>query len=388
MSSNWNKGFKKLMKNRWAAYTFALCSAVVLYLALSHIGILFVAISALIGFISPVIYGIVIAYLINPLINIFEYKVFKKIKNENAKHTVSVAVGLILVFSLLGLLIGTLIPSLIDSFSSITGNFDNYWTTLNQFTEENADVFRKYNIDLAKMTRSWQQLLTDGVKIITDNIASIVVASQAVGQSATNFLLGLILAIYFLLAKKSLLKGFRRFRGLVLDDVTLEAHDRFFYRCHKILGQFIGFDILDGIIVGVINAVLMLIFRMPSVALISVIVGVTNLIPTFGPIIGAALGAVILVLTNPVQALIFLIFTVVIQIFDGYILKPKMFGESFGVPAVWILIYIIVGGKMFGIVGILLAIPFAAIVSFVYEENIIPWLTYRKEARENKVNKE
>jgi predicted PurR-regulated permease PerM len=126
----------------------------------------------------------------------------------------------------------------------------------------------------------------------------------------------------------------------------------------------------------------MMIAGMPFVSLISVIVGVTNLMPTFGPMIGAAIGAFILVLVEPMHALAFLIFTLVLQLLDGYILKPKLFGGSLGVPAAWILISIVVGGKLFGVVGIVLAIPFSAIVVFVFEELLMPLLLSRKARNE------
>ncbi len=102
--------------------------------------------------------------------------------------------------------------------------------------------------------------------------------------------------------------------------------------------------------------------------MISVVVGLTNLAPTFGPVIGAAIGAFILLLVNPWYALYFLIFTVIIQIIDGYILKPRLFGGALGVPGVVVLICIIIGGRLFGIWGVLLAIPFAAIASFLVKE--------------------
>ena len=167
-----------------------------------------------------------------------------------------------------------------------------------------------------------------------------------------------------------------------MSDKSYKAHNAFWKKCHEILIRFIGFDILEGIIVGLINAILMIIFRMPYISLISVIVGVTNLLPTFGPIIGALIGAFILVLVDPMAALIFLIFTMVIQLFDGYILKPRLFSDSLGVPAAWILISIVVGGKLFGAAGIILAIPFAAIISFIYEELFLPLLLKRKDKNE------
>lgn len=116
---------------------------------------------------------------------------------------------------------------------------------------------------------------------------------------------------------------------------------------------------------------------MPYSVLISLVVGVTNLAPTFGPIVGAVIGAFILVLVNPWHAFWFLVFTIILQTLDGYVIKPKLFGNTLGISSVWILIAIIVFGRIFGIVGVLLAIPFAAIIDFTYRELFIVWLEKR-----------
>ena len=115
----------------------------------------------------------------------------------------------------------------------------------------------------------------------------------------------------------------------------------------------------------------MVIMGMPYVAIISAIVGVTNLAPTFGPMVGAIIGAFILVLVKPWYALAFLLFTLVLQTIDGYVIKPRLFGEQLGVSSVWILISLVIGGRLIGVAGILLAIPFAAIADFVYHDYII-----------------
>ena len=123
----------------------------------------------------------------------------------------------------------------------------------------------------------------------------------------------------------------------------------------------------------------MVVAGMPYVAIISVVVGVTNLAPTFGPMIGAVIGAFILVLVKPWYALLFLIFTLILQTLDGYVIKPRLFGEQLGVSAVWILISLVIGGRLLGVPGILLAIPFAAIVDFVYQDYVIKWLETQNE---------
>ena len=154
----------------------------------------------------------------------------------------------------------------------------------------------------------------------------------------------------------------------------------FILRCDTILVNYIVQSLLDGLIVGVVNAIFMAFCRMPYIGLISVVVGITNLIPNFGPIIGAVIGGFILLLVNPMQALMFLVFTLVLQFVDGYILKPKLFSNSLGVSGLLILISTIVLGNMFGILGILLSIPAAAVLSFAYNDYFVPW----KEKRNNR----
>ena len=142
------------------------------------------------------------------------------------------------------------------------------------------------------------------------------------------------------------------------------------------------FNLLDALVIGCINAMFMAIAGIPYVGLVSFIVGVTNLIPTFGPIIGAVIGALLLALVKLRYAIIFLIFTVVLQICDGYLVKPKLFGTSLGVSSLWILVGVVVGGRMFGTAGMLLAIPAVAIIDDLYSDYFMPWLERRARRRE------
>ena len=149
-------------------------------------------------------------------------------------------------------------------------------------------------------------------------------------------------------------------------------------KCDRIMTRYIAFNVLDSAIVGSVNAVFMLILGMPYAGLVSFIVAVTNLIPTFGPVVGGAIGAFILFLAKPWYALAFIAFCVAVQLLDGYIIKPKLFGDSLGVSGMWILIGVIVGGRMFGAVGMLLAIPAVAILEFLYRDYLLPYLEKRR----------
>ena len=376
------KKLKELLEKNWFAYTFAACVGVVLYVLLTHMDGIGNFFSAFKDVLSPVLCGAVMAYLMNPLCNYFEKKIFRKIKKDKVKHSIAVITTVLLVMIAIALLFVALIPSLVQSVSVLVSNIPSYIDNLESNIDKMSVNLMRFGIDTDQIKKSIEKSLSDLFTVIPQNIGTILSTSVSVGSSLFNLLIGFILAVYFLSGKEGFRSGFRRLRHAFLTDKAYVAHTTFWKKCHEILIRYIGFDVLDGIIVGVINALFMVIARMPYVSLISVLVGVTNLIPTFGPFIGAGLGAFILVLVDPMQALIFLIFTMVLQLIDGYIIKPKLFGGSLGVSPAWILISIVVGGKLFGIPGIVLGIPFAAIISFVYEELIMPLLLKHKAKRE------
>ncbi|MCR5032213.1 MAG: AI-2E family transporter [Lachnospiraceae bacterium] len=140
-----------------------------------------------------------------------------------------------------------------------------------------------------------------------------------------------------------------------------------------IITKYFKWTLIDSAIIAVVNAAVMVFLKMPHSILISVIMGITNIIPNVGPVIGAVVGGVILMFYDVKQALWFLILTVILQIVDGLWLKPKLFGESFGISGVWMLIAMVVGGGIFGVVGMVLVVPVVAIVQYLYKKVYLPW---------------
>ncbi len=203
-------------------------------------------------------------------------------------------------------------------------------------------------------------------------------ASASAGKSIANWVIALILSVYLLSSKGAIVSGINRLLCAILKEKRLVAISTFFDRCNKIVIRYIIYNLLDALIVGPANAAFMALTGMQYVGLVSVSVAVTNLIPTFGPVIGAVIGGFVLLLVKPVHALIFLIFSVVLQFLDGYVIKPRLFGNSLGVSGLLILAAVVVCGNMFGIVGILLSIPIAAILDFVYNDYFLPALENSK----------
>lgn len=373
---------KDLLDKKWVAYTIATCSAVLLYLFLTNLKVFAGGLAVFADIVSPVFGGLIVAYVMEPLVSFLQKKLFKKMKSEKIGRAFSVFLAVVTVL-LAGVLLSiVLIPQLADSVVTLVNNLGNYQESLQVLLNQLVSNASVYHIDISEMTQIWENLLQKLLAAISDNMDNIISTSFGIGEGFVNAVIAFILAIYFMLDKNKLKNGCKKLLFLICSEKRYRGITDFSRRCNKILLRYIACDLVDGLLVGIVNFIFMSICRMPYAMLLSIVVGVTNLAPTFGPVLGAVIGAFILVLVNPWYALWFLVFTIILQTLDGYVLKPKLFGGTFGISSLWILITIVVGGRMFGIIGIMLAIPFAAIIDIVFREVILRKMEVRRRKRE------
>ena len=373
---------KKCMNQSWFPYTVASCAGVLLFLGVSHINLLFHGLAILGKYFSPVITGLILAYILHPLVSFFERTLFSGVKQAGIKRSLAILISVLIVILFIVVLMIALIPQLVDSITTFASNLDSYAGSLEALLTSISMQASELHIDLSGIITKINSFLSQFAQKLPQAVSQIVSVSAGIGKGFFNFILGSILAIYFLAGKEKLQAGTVRLMKVFIPDAVYTRMATFWSTCNDILKRYIAGDLLDGIIVGLVNWVFMVITGMSYSVLISLFVGVTNLAPTFGPIVGAIIGAFILVLVNPVHALIFLIFTVILQTLDGYVIKPKLFGNTLGVSAVWILVTLVVGGRMFGIGGIMLAIPFAAIFNFTYQN----WIQKKEAALAEKAD--
>ena len=372
---------KDLLKEKWAAYTVALCSAVVLYMVLTHLNVLGHLLAGIWKIGSPVFMALVIAYVMAPLVDMYSKYVLHRVEQEKLRHTLSVLLAVLSVVLFFVILMVALVPQVIDSIVMFVGNLNIYVLSFQQFMRQLSSFAAHHDIDLSQFISSSDEMLQSISRILPENLNKIVNASYGFGAKLFDWIISFILAIYLMLDGQNLRFGFMRLLHALLPSGVYASSASFWRRCNTILIRYIACDLLDGMIIGLLNWVFMVIMQMPYVAIISVVVGVTNLAPTFGPMAGAVIGAFILVLVKPVYALWFLLFTLVLQTVDGYVIKPRLFGEQLGVSSVWILIALVVGGRLLGVAGILLAIPFAAIGDYVYHDYLLKNLEIQKNER-------
>lgn len=369
---------RELMRKRWFGNAVAGCLTVIVYLVLSHLAVVKGAIGTFFGYFAPVIGGCVIAFLMNPLAKMYECRVFRFVKKPGTRWLLCVVLTIITVILFLALILLMLVPQLVDSITTFVGNLHGYASTVQAWLEKLGVNAESASIDIQSVIDSSENILQSVVTFISDNSKRIISVSTTAGKGVFNWVIAFILSVYLLSAKNGLTTGTKRLMSALLRPDHCEAVIRFFRRCEAILNRYVVYNLLDSLIVGVANMLFMTVMRMQYGGLVSVVAAVTNLVPTFGPFIGAIIGGFILVMVRPLHALIFLGFTLILQLLDGYVIKPRLFGNSLGVSGLWILIAVIVGGRIIGVIGILLAIPFVAILDQLYKENLLPVLERRR----------
>ncbi len=366
----------KLRDKKWYPYAVAACIAVAFYVVLANMGSITSAIMTFLSYFRTIFLAGVIAYVLNPLAKMFRRTIFGKVGQEKLSWNLSIGAAVITLILLLGFLLSILIPQLMNSLLMLVGNLDGYIESFREMIEQRS---LPGTLRIEQFFDSYGDIVKQIQTYFTENAGKLVNASAAAGRSVATWVIALILSIYMLSAKDRIKRGFLHLLSTLISEKRYEFIIKFFGRCDKILLDYISATMLDACIVGFANALFMTIMGMEYAGLISVVVGVTNLVPTFGPIVGGVVGAIILLLVKPLHALIFVIFTFILQFIDPYFIKPRLFGNSLGVSGLLILISVIVCGRMFGIPGILISIPLAAILSFLYTDLLLPELERRSE---------
>ncbi len=345
-------------------------SAVALYCLLNNLGSVSGFINRLYGYIKPVVGGAALAYLLRPFARFLERRVLKKIKSEKARvHIAGITVILLFVLAII-MLIATLLPEIIESIQTFSSNIGSYITMTKDFIREYAEKIDIAEIDINELIGSNQSLLDTAGTWLTDNIGILLDALYNIGSYLFQFIIIVAMALYALLDRKNIKKGLKRLQGVLIGDAKSARVNEILNRGDDLMVRFLGSNLIDALLIAAVNFLFLSIFKAQYAVLLSVMLGMFNFIPTFGPILGGIIAGAVVLLTNPSLLLGFAIFTLVLQQIDGNVIKPVLFGDSTGMSPFWVLVSIIVGGRAFGVAGMLLGVPVFALLSSIYSEII------------------
>lgn len=364
---------KKFQSNK-TYFTIATYALVVIVIATIIIKAIFswdatkTAFSKAFTILSPFLAGILIAYLIFPLIKRF-YQLFHKILRIRFKGlckglSIFLSYGIVvgLLFSFLFLVIPDLIASISSLVNQIPGLYKGLLTTIKQWDKKYPEIDFSY---ISQLLSTIVPEITSTLKNLAFNILPQVYSTSIdIVKGIINFLISIMFSIYLLIDKERLFKAFNRFFRVFLSEEKLTVFKTHLNKCHQILSGFIVGKIIDSIIIGILCYIGMRVLRLDYDLLISIIVGITNIIPYFGPYMGAIPSALILLFISPVQCLIFVVWIIVLQQIDGLLIGPKILGDSTGLRPLWIIFAITVGGALAGILGMFFGVPILAILFY------------------------
>lgn len=368
MKIEWNKKYTTI-----AVYAFiVICLSVVFHQIASEVNLFKIKVGDSIRVLLPFIIGFTIAYLFNFILKFYEDRVlnFKMINNIKKKYKRGIAILLTYttVILLMILFVHFIFPQIVSSIVILANDAPEFVANTSKKFIEISHSF-DINEEFSKIiVGKWNEVVDYLVEFSTNLIPIIGNLVKNILSSVWNIILGIIISTYLLMDKE---KFFGLSRKITMAFFSKEKANEIIeltQRSNDIFGKFIGGKILDSFIVGILTFTILTITKMPYTILVSFIIAITNIIPFFGPFIGAVPSIIIIFLVSPIKALWFILIVFAIQQIDGNIIGPKILGDSLGISAFWILFALLVTGKAFGLIGLIIGVPVFAIIYSVIKD--------------------
>lgn len=369
----------------------AAAACILFYFALLRVSQISAAVSTLIGVAKPIIYGLAIAYLLNPIVKSVDRRLIpfleKKCPNFKKKKQLSRSVGIFLaLLFLLAVIVALLNMMIPELYSSIRDMILNVPSQMNRFVDSLSDMNRDNSTlgtllenimtEATDFLQNWMR--TDLMDSVNELMSSLTVGVINILKEILNLLIGLIVSAYVLFSKEKFSRQCKKITYALFKPSSANMILHLTIKSNEIFGGFIIGKIIDSAIIGVLCFIGLTLMDMPYTLLVSVIVGVTNVIPFFGPYIGAIPSATLILLTDPRMGIYFIIFIIALQQFDGNVLGPKILGNSTGLSAFWVVFSILIAGGLFGVPGMILGVPTFAVVYYIVDMLIAHKLEKRK----------
>ncbi len=329
------------------------------YEVLEHLVPVWKAVSTIASVFMPFVVGAALAWLLDiPVRRLESTKVMKR-----GLAITIVLVGVILFFVLL---VEMVVPQLTLSAKSFMENAPDYIQNVEDFVKK-IPVVNQLDVSQSVLF-DWDMISSKGVDLLSNYGGSLLSYGMEFGSSLLSVLTSIVFSVYVLLEKDNMVRQMKMIFKALFSPKICEGILHIYNLADKMMTGFLVGKIIDSLIIGVLTAVLMTIFHIPFVPLISVLVGITNIIPIFGPIIGGVIGAVLILLAEPSHFIVFVILIIIIQQTDGHFIGPKILGDTVGLSTAWTLFAILIGGELFGFAGMVLGVPvFAVMYSLIRE---------------------
>lgn len=336
-------------------------------------------ISWVLNLLAPFLIGFCMAYVVNlllrPLENFWAW-LFRKNKKQafvsKVKRPICLALSFLLVIGIIFAIVFMVIPALKETIVSFANKVPQYAKMVNTWYYGVVEFLEHYNFNLpaisfdtAKLTQFAKDLISNYGSNVLDTTVNI---TASIVSALIDIALGFVFAIYLLAQKEKLGNQIKRATKAIFGEKRSGKLFDVTALTNSVFTKFITGQVADACIIGVLCFIGMLIFRMPYASIISVLIGFTALIPIFGAFIGAGVGAFLILLESPVKAFWFIVFIIVLQQFEGNLIYPRVVGKSVGLPGIWVLVSVTIGGSLFSVLGMLFSVPICTVIYVLFRE--------------------
>ena len=347
---------------------FLISFTVIFIYAVFHVDALLSVVRAGLKMFSPFLIGIVIAFILNLLVKLFEERIFAGLNRKNNKmwlrcrRGVCILIVVLLVLLFLGLIVFLIVPELARSITTLTEKAPTYarqfqlWV-LNLLQDFHLTESVMQEVQAAFNKIDWPTLVSQITSLTTNFVGSIVTVTVGVTSGLVSFVMSFIFAIYMLFNKENLIKNLKRVLYAFLPEKAAKKTIEIGALANRIFAGFVSGQCTEALIIGVLCYLGMSLMQLPYALLISTVVAVTSVIPIFGAYIGAIFGGFLLLLVKPLYCLMFVVYIIILQNVEGNLIYPRVVGNSVGLPGLWVMLAIFVFGDLFGFAGMLLGVP-------------------------------
>ncbi|MDP4109388.1 MAG: AI-2E family transporter [Bacillota bacterium] len=352
------------------SYCIVVFWGVLIYFLFDRSSLIASKISWFLSLLTPFFVGFGLAYFLNPLVTLFETKVLKffDIGRERPKlrRGLSIFICLIITILFFVFLFFMFIPQLIDSIVQFFNDFPTYAKQLTEFAKS---LLTRYHIDsgyMKSLSLTTDRIIELGTKMFSNAVPAVLNYSARAASFIVNIIVGMVISVYFLIGKETFLAQVKKIIYIWFPKHSADRIIEVSQLIHKTFLSFIIGKLLDSLVVGSLCFIGLLLLDMPNALLIAVIIGVANIIPFFGPYAGAFISTVLVLLFIPRKIIWFWAFIFILQQIDANIIDPRISGKQTGVPPVWVIFALLVGGGLFGIVGLLISVPVFAVIIVLF----------------------
>ncbi len=326
--------------------------------------------------IRPFVIGLCMAYVVNVIMRPIErmwMKALSKCKGKwvkKLKRPICLLLSILLIIGIILAVVFLIMPELSDSVSSLVSMIPSYAAEIEGWWDALSARLVKYGVDLPRFSFEPDKLidfLKDGGTAVINTTLS---ATTSIVTAVINFVLALVFSVYVLAQKETLKRQSEKVLARIMKPERKKKLIALLALVNRTFTNFITGQLTEAVIIGALCFIGMAIFSMPYAPAISVLVGFTALIPVFGAFIGTAIGAFLILLVKPIQALWFIVFIIVLQQFEGNLIYPKVVGKSVGLPGIWVLVAVTIGGNAMGVIGMLISVPLCSVL-YVLARNAV-----------------